>query len=194
MATVRLQNGKVILKDKKVSCSCCEEPECCMYPAQALADGQYIEDDLPGAVTIDGTSFDRSGTGYGNTTNGVILDENVWAKYRNGARSNRPCLIQGGVVDQFAGTYTVTIFFEVGSVTSTVTRISLCEWEGPAIIEGGNPVTLRYLADELNEPPNFLYKWFVDARGVLRQKEGFMNTPLGNYQTEFQGEIAVTVS
>jgi len=43
----------VILKDGKVSCSCCEEPgECCMYPAQALADGDYSVDDLPDDVTV----------------------------------------------------------------------------------------------------------------------------------------------
>jgi hypothetical protein len=58
-----------------------------MYPAQGLGGAQYRESDLPNAVTVDGTSFIRSGTQYGNTANGVILEGNVWAIYQNGTRS-----------------------------------------------------------------------------------------------------------
>jgi hypothetical protein len=64
--TIKTQNGKVVTKDGKVSCECCDEPgECCMYPAQALGDGDYSYDDLPDVieVLIDNvfTPFSRSG-------------------------------------------------------------------------------------------------------------------------------------
>ena len=47
MATIKRNDDRVILKDGRVACSCCAEPECCMYPAQALADGLYSYQDLP---------------------------------------------------------------------------------------------------------------------------------------------------
>jgi hypothetical protein len=111
-----------------------------MYPAQALADGDYSENDLPDAVTVDGVSFNRSGTGYGNTTNGVILEGNVWVKYRNGVRSERPCLIQGGVVDQFANSYSLSGFstwelYEIGFESLTLNRVSLCEWRSEFVTQ-----------------------------------------------------------
>jgi hypothetical protein len=46
--TIKTQNGKVITKDGKVSCECCEE--CCLYPAQALTDGLYTYEDLPDTI------------------------------------------------------------------------------------------------------------------------------------------------
>lgn len=173
MATVKLQNGNVILKDGKVSCSCCE-PECCMYAAQALAQSLYSSSDLPDAVTVDGTSFNRSGTSYGNTTNGVIFEENVWAKYRNGARSTRSCLIQSGVEDQFADTYTVTIpaFFENQSGTYTATRRNLCQWS-VAGFEG----QLEYFPDS--------FSWEININnefGPINEiKDDPQNSPIGSY-------------
>ena len=51
MATIkRKSNGKIITKNGKVSCTCCEEFGCCMYPAQALFDGLYTYEDLPDTV------------------------------------------------------------------------------------------------------------------------------------------------
>jgi hypothetical protein len=126
-----------------------------MYPAQQLANGDYSENDLPAAVTVDGVSFNRSGTGYGDATNGVILEGNVWAKYRNGARSARPCLIQGGVVDQFASSYLLSLsssieyfylsgpsnsfaVYDISFLNSIIlNRKSLCLWESK-IINGNN--------------------------------------------------------
>jgi hypothetical protein len=114
-----------------------------MYPAQALVDGFYSAIDLPDAVTIDGVSFNRSGTGYGNTTNGVLYEDGVWARYTNGERNERACLIQGGVVDQFADTYTITPPFGNSYARPTaVSRISLCNWEG--VDDCGNLVSLFY--------------------------------------------------
>ena len=50
MATIKLQNGKVITKDGKVSCECCDL--CCFYPAQGLFDGDYTIDDLPDEIEM----------------------------------------------------------------------------------------------------------------------------------------------
>jgi hypothetical protein len=167
--TIKTQGGKVITKDGKVSCECCEVG-CCMYAAQALVDAIYTADDLPDDVTVDGASFSRSGTTYGNTTNGVILEGNVWAKYRNGARSTRPCLIQGGVVDQFADTYTAT---SPGAESYTLTRVSLCVWIGPE----PDLYSLRYFDNSASEPQRC--KWaLIDS---VKDAGQFQNTPTGNY-------------
>ena len=197
MATIKRNGDKVVLKDGKVACGCCEL-DCCMYSAQALADGLYGVDDLPDAVTITGVSYSRSGTEYGNTANGVIFEENVWAKYTNGSRSSRPCLIQGGVKDQFADTYTISYSYFANLDQSVfvqenvaVERESICVWIG--LDSCGNQVTLVYRF-EFNEN---LYKWVVLATryslppggGILCNnvnpisgtKNGFQNTPAGDY-------------
>ena len=140
MATIKLQpSGKVVLKDGKVACECCTAPPgpgpgCCLYPAQCLADAIYTADDLPDNVTVNGASFPRSGTAYGNTTNGVIFEEDVWAKYTSGVRSSRPCLIQDGVEDQFADSYLVEMqmFYDYVRGNCIVTRTGRGIWEGTA--------------------------------------------------------------
>jgi hypothetical protein len=133
--TIKTQGGKVLTKGGKVSCECCGgEPDCCMYPGS----GGYSSNNLPDAVTVDGTSFNRSGTSYGDTTNGVILESGAWAKYSNGTRSERPCLIQSGVVDQFSDNYQLSPDFgypRYGVATITVSRINLCVWR-TVIIQG----------------------------------------------------------
>lgn len=183
MATIKLQpSGKVVLKDGKVACGCCET--CCMYPAQGLVDAIYTADDLPDDVTVDGTSFPRSGTTYGNTTNGVIFEEDVWTKYTNGTRSERPCLIQGGVEDQFADSYTLAYIITDENIGSTtITRQSLCVWTGNA---GGVPVRLEY------EDTDF-FRWFMitPETEIIKAEPAFQNTPTGFYET---GNIEFTVS
>jgi hypothetical protein len=112
-----------------------------MYPAQALADGLYTAADLPDAITLLGVgSLAKSGTAYGNTTNGVILEGGVWARYLSGVRATKACLIDGNgnftpgddtVEDQFASSYSV----DVGEFSGfpgpiTVFRRTLCNWQG----------------------------------------------------------------
>jgi hypothetical protein len=65
MATVKLQNGKVILKNGKVSCICCEEEECCMYPADRLfpfsTDPDFFTfDDLPDELEYNGSIWPKT--------------------------------------------------------------------------------------------------------------------------------------
>jgi hypothetical protein len=159
-----------------------------MYSAQALADGKYEASDLPDAVTISGVSYSRSGTSYGNTTNGVIFEEDVWAKYTNGTRSERPCLIQGGVEDQFADSYTLDA--SIGDLVGggTVTRISLCRWEGTDAC--GNKLYLHY-GDSIEVPFGENYKWTAIANvyqegcgfdaNFISLKDDPQNSPIGLY-------------
>lgn len=194
MATIKLQpSGKVVLKDGKVACGCCEVEECCMYSALDVSLGRYTVDDLPDDVTVGGISLARSGSGYGNTTNGVFLEGNVWAKYTNGVRSERACLIQGGVQDQFADTYTISGETAAGAIVS---RISLCEWRG---LDGcGNRAILRYAEENFNTSP-----WNIIELGTYRStppctpdeviegfKDGDASTPVG----EYIGQLPMTVS
>jgi hypothetical protein len=177
-----------------------------MYPAQALADGEYSASDLPDAVTVDETSFNRSGTSYGNTTNGVILEENVWAKYRNTMRSTRACLIQGGVEDQFADTYTLSwSAFGSGSISATVERESLCVWSG--IDPCGVPIYLFYGDNEAIPQGGDALGWNVRINiyvgscsspdgGESIQKRNdpsaLQNTPIGVYLASTTTNVTVS--
>ena len=126
---------------QSIGCCCQTEPACCMYSATTLASGDMGASDLPDAITLLGVgSLSRSGTGYGDTTDGVIFETDAWAIYRDGVRTTRNCLIQGDgkftpgddlVEDQFEATYTLTLYdVEYNSVisTNTVTRVGLCQW------------------------------------------------------------------
>ena len=131
MATVKMSGGKVVTKAGKVSCTCCV---CCMYGA-----AYAVASNLPEAITLIGVgSLAKSGTDYGNTTNGVILESGVWAVYIEGVRTTQDCLIDGSVEDQFASTYLIHNFSFTGYCNEytdptgdiLVTRESLCLWSG----------------------------------------------------------------
>ena len=102
MATVKTkvdQSGalriitKVIDGQRRVSCSCCEdELTCCVFPASCGI--------APAQIEFYGDTLDGTGTTFGDTQNGVMLESGVWAVYRNGARSERDCL--GLAVDGFS--------------------------------------------------------------------------------------------
>ena len=113
-----------------------------MYPSLGLLLEDYTEDDLPDAITLNGVSKSRSGSSYGNTTDGVIYESGVWAVYVGGVRSTRSCLITGDgnltpgddlVEDQFAAEMNVFnpywLFTNLNSVANLpVVRTSLCRW------------------------------------------------------------------
>jgi hypothetical protein len=119
MATIKRNGDKIILKNGKVSCTCCEEPECCMYPADQLG-VTYTEDDLPDAVWVKNTFYGSSGDSCGVA--GVVLQKNIsgdkyyqgtsscdditrdwfirnyngnWLTYAFFANTSSPCLIAG---------------------------------------------------------------------------------------------------
>lgn len=151
-----------------------------MYPAQKLANGIYSADDLPDAVTIAAVSYSRSGTGYGNTTNGVMLEGNVWTRYANGSTSQRPCLIQGGVLDQFADTYYLSATFptpyeDLSFSNQPLFRTSLCSW-----ISGF--YGLYYYSAPLGR--DFWLVIFPGIDGTASYNER-MNTPVGQYEDRF---------
>ena len=126
-----------------------------MYPASEFnIEGGYTEADLPNAITLLGVgSIAKSGSDYGNTTNGVILESGVWAVYLAGVRTTKACLIDDDgnltpgddvVEDQFSATYTVNNFFFTGYCPEyddgspydniVLERSSLCGW-GPTNFE-----------------------------------------------------------
>jgi len=161
-----------------------------MYPAQDFADGFYNSADLPDAISLIGVgSLAKSGTNYGNTTNGVILESGVWARYLAGVRTTKACLIDDDgnltpgdnlVEDQFAATYTDGI--------NTLTRLSLCLWKWDNSITGETirEKILYYAESELDLTNTF---WLVDidvdldglALITTYYKDGDQNQPDGTY-------------
>ncbi len=158
--TIKTQDGKVITKDGKVSCTCCEGG-CCMYSAQALLDGLYTVDDLPDTLVVigsagtpysclvtktNGSSPYYSGTCEGEQSRIIINDDNAWEFQTLSPedgwlepqdRSPNACLIfdpnlagNAYIEDQFADTYTVTSCSEPSAIGTILTRTSLCYWEG----------------------------------------------------------------
>jgi hypothetical protein len=197
MPTVKLQNGKVLLKDGKVSCSCCEEG-CCMYPADKLGD-TYEAADLPDAVTINGVSSDKYPTGgipdlmdggtpgywKGGTPqtgdycisefgSGVwslfIYDEDEWD-----ASGGLPCLIGGDDRFNTGNDEIEDQFADCYGVDSSyagliiLRRQSLCVWTGEDIC--GREVLLFYCQGDGETPPNCIpteiHKWHLYYTGYF---------------------------
>ena len=213
MATIKLQpSGKAVLKDGKVACSCCEtETGCCYYPSAILSQGIYTVNDLPDAVTVDGVSFARSGSSYGNTINGVRLEGENWAKYANGVRSTNPCLFKNGVVSQFAdayylqspatescaqGFYSATIVkFEIasGDFCGYLSGESDCSIENPPGFQESN-AEIFYMAFD-NYGVERQGKWLCNIGGGQPEgftvKTGFQNSPVGTYNVPGHGIVMV---
>lgn len=221
MATIKLQNGKVITKSGKVSCTCCGGGGCCMYPAQALVDGLYRWEDLPdeleyyfstGALrfTLQKVAPRPIGANPeilyyedigGNDEAFIGLTEfgdqtpNQWEWAGGPATTNVDpyCLLVDGTQaepmdfknyllrDKFADTYTVQIIRpDDDAGTFIVTRRSLCEWSSE-IDEFGNPAgcKLRYVGELIL--PGIGYNWYISKSSYLWFKDGFANTPVGDY-------------
>jgi hypothetical protein len=187
MPTVKLQNGKVILKGGKVSCTCCggPEPSCCMYPASGLGD-TYTVDDLPDEVVLtytanlgalpeaDGVVFTRGGTPpvyyiatIGEDEVAIARSGDDWYYEYEGEGDGQPlsvCLIfptfdGRSVADQFADCYEVSFPSNsvAGSFTATLTRQSLCVW----ISDVGGAVC-GGVAPSISEPERYLITLYYD--------------------------------
>lgn len=86
---------------------------------------------LPAEINFYGTTLQKNGTGYGNSTNGVNLEGEKWAVYRNGTRTEEDYLLSGGRNDFFADVYTATVpKWVTGTYTILLTRQSECSWVG----------------------------------------------------------------
>ena len=155
MATIKLQedaqgNKKVIISvvgsETKVSCECCSS--CLAYPAYPVEVGfdeegnptfdQWTADsaNLPDSINFYGTTLSKSGTSYGDATNGVFLEGEKWAVYRNGVRTEKDHLISGGIKDLFFDQYTATWpKSETENYTVTMIRTD-CTWSAPFVADG----------------------------------------------------------
>jgi hypothetical protein len=156
MATIKYQedeqgNKKVIISvvgsETKVSCECCSS--CLAYPAYPVEVGidedgnptfdQWTADsaNLPDSINFFGTTLSKSGTSYGDATNGVFLEGEKWAVYRNGVRTEKDHLISGGIKDLFLDQYTATWpkLNETENYTVTMIRTN-CTWSAPFIADG----------------------------------------------------------
>ena len=157
MATIKYQedeqgNKKIITTEVdgqvKVSCECCSLG-CETYPAFPVLmepdpedpEAGYIQwtadsANLPNAINFYGT-LTKSGTSYGDTTNGVFLQGEKWAVFRNGSRTEKDFLISGEIKDFFADQYTVTWPKDSENNYSTVViRTSECSWGSSFIADG----------------------------------------------------------
>jgi hypothetical protein len=150
---------KVVNGVRRVSCSCCEEPECCMYPADQLGVG-YTIDDLPDLLVTQfvGEQFEKRGSpltyAVGNESftayyggEGLAIgirasDPTNWTLQVDfGFGTNQGCLIsqliQDGppdwVYDDFADTYTITASDPnpLFQGCTLITRVNLCTWHHP---------------------------------------------------------------
>ena len=202
MATIKRNGDRVILKGGRVSCSCCG---CCMYYAQALADGLYTADDLPDEIELrQGTFpteiFTRSGNGYTGTLVGApwtielrddIFDAGFyWASFDSDGKgaNTAGCLVGAYPKDDAStltfgwdGWHTADRFADTytisGPVAGTVTRVGACEWIGDDLV-------LRYNGGFITSPPfrpTGSFKWIVNGNA----KSGFQNTPVGSYAGGF---------
>jgi hypothetical protein len=145
---VKRNGGKVILKGGKVSCSCCEAEECCMYPADKFG-VTYTEDDLPQTL-IDFGAFNNEDNDtdiylYTKLSEPVDFPDGLVQHYSNNNGEgiyNRDgvhwfgedtdttfCLLGGGsvYVDQFPDELSVTIPNEFGN-ENPVFRRDICIW------------------------------------------------------------------
>jgi len=189
MATIKLSEGKVVLKDGKVSCECCQD--CCLYPYPyeytAESADVYPDSDLP-ATIVYRTSLDNgydpgvlvtltkiragtySGAGPSGHTHELYAQTTpytAWVNEEEAAVVLGSCLITGLDPDPglfgFSTEDTFNASYFVGS--TELVRISLCKWRGDAR-------TLLY--------NNITYQWSLD--GVV--KTAPQSSPSGTYGGE----------
>lgn len=204
-----------------------------MYPAQALVDELYTVDDLPDEIFVISSlgnivlPVDRSGPigdrgikyyygDIGGEEISVSLNTDLTeARWLGSAEVDTigGCLISkleiddpgGPTLDQFADTYTVASCSYAPVVGASVTRVSLCVWQG-TYLDPGNPfadgpqnIYLIYCpgnsivcGGEIFENGSGIeVPYFYSAidiggsGGFFSKKTPNSNTPAGNYSGEF---------
>jgi hypothetical protein len=144
---------KLVEGERLVSCTCCTpvnitcclldtEPDLVVYPNGAIS-----QDKLPPTIVLDGVTYSVGTLGYGDTTNGVFLESGVWAVYKSGVRTTRRCLISNiatDLEDEFPDTVTVSYSNFGLTVTTSLTRLSLCYYEGTFTFDGTDYDVLLY--------------------------------------------------
>jgi hypothetical protein len=136
---------KLVDGERLVSCTCCTPVDitCCLLDTQIDLDlypnGAISQDKLPPTIILDGVTYSVGTLGYGDTTNGVFLESGVWAVYKSGVRTTRRCLVSNiatDIEDEFPDTLTVTYTYSTITVTSSLTRVSLCSYQGIFTFDG----------------------------------------------------------
>lgn len=130
----------------QVSCECCGG--CAAYPAFPVLAGSDNQGNdvfeqwtaysanLPGWINFYGGALAKNGTSYGNTTNGVFLEGQKWAVYRNGTRTEKDYLISGGIKDLFLDQYAVSWSSGSNNYAVTLIRSGGCTWNSSFVANG----------------------------------------------------------
>lgn len=130
---------KLVEGERLVSCTCCTPVDitCCLLDTDLdlvlYPNGAISQDKLPPTIVLDGVTYSVGTLGYGDTTNGVFLESGVWAVYKSGVRTTRRCLVSNiatDIEDEFPATLTATYSYFGLTVTASLTRTSLCLYEG----------------------------------------------------------------
>jgi hypothetical protein len=144
---------KLVEGERLVSCTCCTPVDitCCLLDTELDLDlfpnGAITQDKLPPTIILDDVQYSLGTLGYGDTTDGVFLESGVWAVYKSGVRTTRRCLISNiatDIEDEFPDTVTVTYSNFGLTVTTSLTRLSLCYYEGTFTFEGTDHDVLLY--------------------------------------------------
>jgi hypothetical protein len=203
--TIKTQGGKVITKDGKVSCECCEEGECCMYPTRALKDGKYVVGDLPDTVVIRRSSQDfvlykgvwsgnpaifgelaAAGAFYGREeeefdevyiaySEGYSYEEG-WEQGAGIGYIGDPCLF--GEPDSTINRDEFEDSYQVsGPISGTVFREKVCLWRGTGIVLKYNGNIEEANSTQFIDTITGTFKFKINGNNKI----GFNNTPVGSY-------------
>ena len=138
---------KLVEGERLVSCTCCTPVDitCCLLDTDLdlvlYPNGAITQDKLPPTIVLDGVTYSLGTLGYGDTTNGVFLESGVWAVYKSGVRTTRRCLVSNiatDIEDEFPDTLTATYSNFGLTVTASLTRTSICLYEGTFTWEGAD--------------------------------------------------------
>ena len=144
---------KLVEGERLVSCTCCTAADitCCLLDTELDLDlfpnGAITQNKLPPTIVLDNVQYSLGTLGYGDTTNGVFLESGVWAVYKSGVRTTRRCLISNiatDLEDEFPDTVTVSYSNFGLTVTTSLTRLSLCYYEGTFTFDGTDYDVLLY--------------------------------------------------
>jgi hypothetical protein len=197
---------KLVEGERFVSCTCCTLAEitCCLLDTQIdliiFPSGAISQNKLPPTIILDGVTYSVGTLGYGDTTNGVFLESGAWAVYKSGVRTTRRCLISNiatDIEDEFPDTLTVTYTYSTITVTSSLTRVNLCSYQGIFTFDG-----LAYYVDVFQNgdysPFQEGNRWTVRGPIILVSAglddvlQGYNSTTSTNSQPvgSYQGELA----
>lgn len=203
-----------------MTCSNCCVGWCCLLDSQSVyldtkPDAVITQAKLPDTILFNGSVLSLGTLGYGNTTNGVFYENNLWAVYTNGVRRTYNCLNSyPGIKDQFPDQLNVTYSAFGVTVSCDVSRVNVCEYYGTFIDiygdERGAGVIFNNGGAWSPSPEIIGNVWFVIApyivtfqgdkflQGTAAAHVDDLNGPLGTYTGIFaedeNGSVTVTAT